>query len=73
MAETRGLLPSRESAQDLGVLSALYSTFGELLPFANTTWTGHKSGLDKLYTAFAKNRLRLTGRCSDDRSVVGSK
>jgi predicted DCC family thiol-disulfide oxidoreductase YuxK len=37
---------------------------------AATRWPGVRAVLDVAYTVFAKNRLRITGRCEGDRCAV---
>ena len=73
MAEIYGRLPSGELVKGMDVFRALYSAVGLGLLFAPTAWPGLKFGFDKLYAAFAKNRLRLTGRCTDGRCTVQAK
>jgi predicted DCC family thiol-disulfide oxidoreductase YuxK len=70
MAEIYGRLPSGEMVKGMEVFRQLYSAVGLGFVFAPTAWPGLRPGFDKLYSAFAKNRLRLTGRCTDDRCAI---
>jgi len=72
MAEIYGRLPSGELVKGMEVFRQLYSAVGLGFLFAPTAWPGLKPGFDKLYSAFAKNRLRLTGRCGDDGCTVAA-
>jgi len=67
MAEIYGRLPSGKLVKGVEVFRRLYSAVGLGFLLAPTAWSGLRFGFDKLYTAFAKNRLRLTGRCADGR------
>lgn len=63
MDEIQGRLPSGEWITGVEVFRRLYAAVG-LKPFvAITRLPGISHGLEFGYRVFAKNRLRLTGRC----------
>jgi len=72
MAEIYGRLPNGELVKGMEVFRQLYGAVGLGPLFAPTKWPVLKPVFDGLYTAFAKNRLKLTGRCSDSACSVPS-
>lgn len=65
MDEIQGRLPSGEWITGVEVFRRLYATVG-LKPIVSLTrLPGISHGLEFGYRVFAKNRLRLTGRCND--------
>ncbi|MEZ4250106.1 MAG: DUF393 domain-containing protein [Polyangiales bacterium] len=65
MARIHGRLPSGELVEGVEVFRHLYGAVGFGPLVALTRLPGLKHLLDFAYHAFAKNRLRLTGRCVD--------
>ena len=63
MAEIYGRMPSGELVTGMEVFRQLYGAVGLGFLFVPTAWPGLKPVFDKIYSQFAKNRLRLTGRC----------
>mgnify|MGYP000040923977 CR=1 FL=1 len=65
MASIQGRLPSGEWITGVEVFRQLYAAVG----FRRLVWLSRQPGiswiLDRSYALFAKNRLRLTGRCDD--------
>jgi predicted DCC family thiol-disulfide oxidoreductase YuxK len=72
MAKIHGRLPSGDLVEGVEVFRQLYTAvgFGPLVSL--TRLPGVRHALDVGYRLFAKNRLRLTGRCSDRACRVGS-
>ncbi len=66
MAEIYGRLPSGEMVTGMEVFRQLYGAVGLGFLFAPTAWPVVSPAFDKAYKLFAKNRLRLTGRCSPE-------
>lgn len=67
MATIRGrLLPSGEPIEGVEVFRRLYAAVGLSPLVAITRLPGLRELLDVGYRAFARNRLRLTGRCEPD-------
>lgn len=66
MAEIYGRLPSGELVSGMEVFRQLYGAVGLGALFAPTAWPILRPGFDMAYQLFAKNRLRLTGRCNAD-------
>lgn len=65
MDEIQGRLPSREWITGVEVFRRLYAAVG-LKPIVSLTrLPGISHGLEFGYRVFAKNRLRLTGRCDN--------
>jgi predicted DCC family thiol-disulfide oxidoreductase YuxK len=66
MSEIRGRLPDGLWIDGVEVFRRLYAAvgFGPLVSLTRLPLLSHS--LDWGYRVFAKNRLRLTGRCSDD-------
>ena len=65
MAEIYGRLPSGELVTGMEVFRQLYGAVGFGFLFAPTSWPVLKPAFDSLYSMFARNRLKLTGRCDD--------
>ena len=72
MAEIYGRMPDGELVTGMEVFRQLYGAVGLGPLFAPTKWPVLKPVFDSLYSAFAKNRLKLTGRCTDDGCSVPS-
>ena len=66
MAEIYGRLPSGELVTGMEVFRQLYGAVGLGFLFAPTAWPFLSPAFDMAYKLFAKNRLRLTGRCSPE-------
>ena len=66
MASIRGRMPSGEMVEGVEVFRQLYGAVGlrPLIPL--TRLPGIRHALDAAYSVFARNRLRLTGRCTDE-------
>ena len=66
MAEMHGRLPDGSWVRGVETFRRLYAQvgFGWLVPL--TRWPGVRQLLDFGYDRFARNRLRLTGRCAAD-------
>lgn len=60
------LLPSGEAIEGVEVFRRLYAAVGAGPLVALTRLPLVREGLDVAYRAFAKNRLKLTGRCTDE-------
>lgn len=70
MDQIRGRLPDGTLIQGVEVFRQLYTAVG-LGPLVGVTrWWGVRQAMDAAYEAFAKNRLKLTGRCIKDESGV---
>jgi len=65
MAQIYGRLPDRSWITGVDVFRELYSAVGFAALVAPTRWPIVRQVLDVAYAVFAKNRLRLTGRCND--------
>jgi predicted DCC family thiol-disulfide oxidoreductase YuxK len=65
MAGIQGRLPDGTWVQGVEVFRRLYSAVGLSWAVAPTRLPGVSQVLDAGYRLFAKNRLRLTGRCAD--------
>lgn len=72
MAEIHGRLPTGEWIIGVEVFRRLYAAvgFSPLVSLTRLPLISH--GLELGYRIFARNRLRLTGRCTDDRCAVES-
>ena len=66
MAEIYGRMPNGDLVKGMEVFRQLYGAVGLGFVFAPTAWRPLSPLFDALYSAFAKNRLRLTGRCHDE-------
>ena len=64
MAEIYGRLPNGELVTGMEVFRQLWGAVGLGFLFAPTKWRYLSPLFDSLYSTFAKNRLRLTGRCN---------
>ncbi len=73
MARIHGRLPDGTLVQGVEVFRRLYGAVGFGLLVALTRLPGVSHLLDLAYHVFAKNRLRLTGRCMDGACEVHSK
>ena len=63
MAEIYGRTSSGELVSGMEVFRQLYSAVGLGFVFAPTKWPLLRPVFDAAYRLFARNRLRLTGRC----------
>lgn len=66
MQRIHGRLPSGELIEGTEVFRRLYAAVGFRRAVAVSRWPGVSQLLDAGYSLFAKNRLRLTGRCAED-------
>ena len=66
MARIHGRLPDGTLIEGVEVFRRLYAAVGFAPLVAATRLPGISQLLDLSYRAFAKNRLRFTGRCADD-------
>ncbi len=66
MSEIYGRLPSGELVTGMEVFRQLYGAVGLGPLFAPTAWPGLRPLFDAAYKTFARNRLKLTGRCLPD-------
>lgn len=65
MAEIHGRLPDGSVVTGVEVFRRLYAAVGFGPAVALTRLPGVRHSLDVAYDLFARNRLRLTGRCAD--------
>lgn len=65
MAKIHGRLPNGKLIEGVEVFRRLYAAVGFGWLVALTRVPGISHALDACYRWFAKNRLRLTGRCDD--------
>ena len=70
MASIRGRLADGTPIEGVEVFRRLYAAVGLRSLAALSRLPGVKQGLDFAYERFAKNRLRLTGRCAKDGCAV---
>jgi predicted DCC family thiol-disulfide oxidoreductase YuxK len=70
MAEIHARLPDGSVIRGVEVFRRLYAAVGFGPLVALTRLPGISQLLDAAYGLFAKNRLRLTGRCDDERCTV---
>lgn len=70
MARIHGRLPDGKIITGVEVFRRMYAAVGWRWPVAMSRLPGVKQLLDLAYVVFAKNRLRLTGRCDGDRCAV---
>jgi predicted DCC family thiol-disulfide oxidoreductase YuxK len=70
MDRIHGRLPDGSLVEGVEVFRRLYAAVGLGPIAALTRLPGISGALDLAYVAFAKNRLRLTGRCRDDACAV---
>jgi len=73
MKEIHGRLPDGTLVKGVEVFRRLYSAVGFSRSVAVSRLPIVRQGLDVAYRLFAKNRLRLTGRCVDDTCLVPSR
>lgn len=73
MDRIHGRLPDGTVIEGVEVFRRLYAAVGFAPLVALTRLPGLTRLLDVAYHAFAKNRLRLTGRCVDDACEVHAK
>jgi predicted DCC family thiol-disulfide oxidoreductase YuxK len=66
MAEIHGRLPDGTWVRGVEVFRRMYSTVGWRWLVAPTRWPGVRQVLDWAYRVFARNRLRMTGRCTSE-------
>jgi predicted DCC family thiol-disulfide oxidoreductase YuxK len=72
MGKIHGRLPGGELIEGVEVFRRLYAAVGLGWLVAASRAPGVSQLLDAAYHAFAKNRLRLTGRCNDGACGVPS-
>ena len=65
MAEIHGRLPDGTMVTGVEVFRQLYGAVGLGFVLAPTRWPLIRTLADAAYTKFARNRLKLTGRCID--------
>jgi predicted DCC family thiol-disulfide oxidoreductase YuxK len=70
MARIYGRLPDGSLITGVEVFRQLYAAVGFGALVALTRLPGVRHALDAAYALFAKNRLRLTGRCADGSCAV---
>ena len=70
MAEIYGRMPSGELVTGMEVFRQLYGAVGLGFVFAPTRWPVLKPMFDAIYSTFARNRLKLTGRCESESCTV---
>lgn len=66
MRRIHGRLPTGELVEGAEVFRRLYAAVGFRRAVAVSRWPGVSQLVDAGYSLFAKNRLRLTGRCTDE-------
>lgn len=66
MQRIHGRLPNGALIEGAEVFRRLYAAVGFRRLVALSRWPGVSQLLDAGYSLFAKNRLRLTGRCAED-------
>jgi len=72
MAEIYGRLPNGELVTGMEVFRQLYGAVGLGLLFAPTAWGPLRPLFDRVYAFFARNRLRITGRCTNETCAPAS-
>jgi predicted DCC family thiol-disulfide oxidoreductase YuxK len=73
MGSIHGVLPDGRIVTGMEVFRRAYAAVGLGALVAPTGWPGLKPAFDRLYTVFARNRLRLTGRsevCANGRCAI---
>jgi predicted DCC family thiol-disulfide oxidoreductase YuxK len=65
MGEIHGRLPDGSWIKGVEVFRQLYGAVGFHWLVAISRWPGVRQTLDVGYRVFARNRLRVTGRCTD--------
>jgi predicted DCC family thiol-disulfide oxidoreductase YuxK len=76
MARIHGVLPSGRVVEGVEVFREAYAAVGLGWLLAPTRWPGLRWLVDHAYRAFARNRLRWTGRdsgCESDRCQVDTR
>ena len=73
MDRIHGRLPDGRLIEGVEVFRRLYAAVGFAPIVALTRLPGVSQALDLAYTLFAKNRLKLTGRCVDGACEVGAR
>lgn len=73
MKRIHGRLPDGTIIEGVDVFRHLYTAVGFGRAVSFTRLPGVSYLLDVAYSAFARNRLRLTGRCKDDSCSVVAK
>ena len=73
MSQIYGRLPDGTLIQGVEVFRRLYTAVGFGTLVTMTRWPGISQLLSAGYSIFAKNRLRLTGRCHNGACAVPSK
>lgn len=66
MSEIHALLPDGTHLVGVEVFRRMYELIGFGSLVSMTRLWGVRQGLDSVYQLWAKNRLRLTGRCTDE-------
>ena len=72
MARIHGRLPDGTLIEGVEVFRKLYDAVGFRRIVAMTRWPGISQLMNLGYRVFAKNRLRLTGRCSNGNCALPS-
>jgi len=70
MSQIYGRMPDGSLVVGMEVFRQLYGAVGLGFLLAPTGWPVVKPMFDGLYAIFARNRLRLTGRCSTETCAV---
>jgi predicted DCC family thiol-disulfide oxidoreductase YuxK len=65
MAEIHGRLPDGSWIRGVEVFRRMYTAVGWTWLVHPTRWPGLRQSLDWAYRVFARNRLQLTGRCTN--------
>jgi predicted DCC family thiol-disulfide oxidoreductase YuxK len=73
MRRIHGRLPTGELIEGTEVFRRLYAAVGFRRAVAFSRWPGVSQLLDAGYALFAKNRLRFTGRCTEEICNVPSR
>lgn len=66
MGEIHGRLPDGTWIKGVEVFRRLYGAVGFRWVIAVSRWPGIRQALDLGYRLFARHRLRMTGRCTDE-------
>jgi predicted DCC family thiol-disulfide oxidoreductase YuxK len=70
MSTIHGVLEDGTLVTGMEVFRGAYRAVGLGWVLAPTGWTLFRPFFDLLYRSFARHRLRLTGRCADERCVT---
>jgi predicted DCC family thiol-disulfide oxidoreductase YuxK len=73
MGEIHGRLPDGTWITGVEVFRRLYGAVGFRRVVAVSRWPGIRQALDLGYRLFARHRLRMTGRCTDECRLPASK